>query len=62
MMPDEADRGEQVYLKLTPMQKEAAKICGVSNKDYAQHLLRLVDEILEELKCSPNHGGKRYER
>ncbi len=49
--PTQGLRSTQI--KLTPAQKEAARIAGVEEKEYAKQLMRLRDE-----KANGNYGGQ----
>ena len=57
--PQSSFEGVFVRIKLTKEQCEAAKFSGISEETYAQNLLRLIDEKLEESVYLHDHRGYR---
>ena len=55
IFPKDGEEGVEVRIKLTEGQKEAARISGLSYKEYAQQLIRLLDEKLDESLYTKDH-------
>lgn len=58
MFPSKEDRGVQVWITLNKLQKEAAKFSGITEQEYAQQLIRLIEEKMTETLFSKDQRNR----
>jgi hypothetical protein len=57
LFPRDGEKGVTVRINLSSQQKEVAKACGISEEEYAQQFIRLIDEKLQDNIYRKDHRG-----